>query len=264
VFEASLDEEHESPDLDRRTFDAELDKRSTPDDTEGQFKMQAYTRRQSLPNPAPSSPSFLRSRQPTTVKVSTLDPPLPSSDLHLPGFRSMSSPIFRLKDLAYTKLIIHALKYPRESVNGLLLGQLEASNAPIDIVDAVPLQHHRTKLSPGYISETEVHTMDVGLRMVRSSPRLLPSVTLNRVYIFGARYTTTYTDSCQLHVVGFYEVPESFGDRTLSKVGELVAAKIKESDFPTPVVLVVSLQRLLVSLSSLIISDVFNSSTAPC
>jgi len=106
--------------------------------------------------------------------------------------------------------------------------------------------------------------MDVGLRMVRSSPRLLPSVTLNRVYIFGARYTTTYTDSCQLHVVGFYEVPESFGDRTLSKVGELVAAKIKESDFPTPVVLVVSLQRLLVSLSSLIISDVFNSSTAPC
>jgi len=49
----------------------------------------------------------------------------------------------------------------------------------------------------------------------------------------------------------------------LSRVGEQIAAKIKETDFPTPVVLVVGLQKLLVSLSSLLISDVSNSSIAP-
>ena len=83
----------------------------------------------------------------------------------------MSGPIFRLNDLAYTKLICHALKYPHQTVNGLLLGQRPAPDAPIDIVDAVPLKHDWTNLSP---------MMEVGLGMVRpSSPRPLLFVTFN-------------------------------------------------------------------------------------
>ena len=48
--------------------------------------MQPYTRRQSLPYPAPSSPSFRMNRQgPTTVKLSTPDPTPPSSNPHVPA-----------------------------------------------------------------------------------------------------------------------------------------------------------------------------------
>jgi hypothetical protein len=68
-------------------------------------------------------------------------------------------PKFQLQDLAYAKIIIHALKYPHQTVNGVLLGHPPSSGIVV-IVDAVPLQHHWTNLSP---------TMEVGLGMVRSA-----------------------------------------------------------------------------------------------
>ena len=73
----------------------------------------------------------------------------------------MSSPSFQLADLAYTKLVLHALKYPHQTVNGVLLGAPSPSvGQTVDIVDAVPLQHHWTNLSP---------MMELGLGLVRSS-----------------------------------------------------------------------------------------------
>ena len=98
----------------------------------------------------------------------------PNSDanlqLGLPSrrlIRVISSPKFRLEDLAYAKIILHALKYPHQTVNGVLLGSPPSSDC-VTIVDAVPLQHHWTNLSP---------MMEVGLGMVRSvvSPILFPS-----------------------------------------------------------------------------------------
>ena len=91
--------------------------------------------------------------------------------------------MFRLNDLAYTKLIVHALKYPHKTVNGLLLGQ-HSSDGFIDIVDAVPLQHHWTNLSP---------MMEIGLGMVRLSLlRPLLSVILTQS-VFFARDRLTIT-----------------------------------------------------------------------
>ena len=84
----------------------------------------------------------------------------------------MSAPNFRLNDLAYTKIICHALKYPHKTVNGLLLGHQPAPGATVEIVDAVPLQHHWTNLSP---------MMEVGLGMVRS-----PSL---HVFYFSSQQT---------------------------------------------------------------------------
>ena len=69
----------------------------------------------------------------------------------------MASPKFRLEDLAYGKIILHALKYPHQNVNGVLIGSTHPSGAVV-ISDAVPLQHHWTNLSP---------MMEVGLGMVR-------------------------------------------------------------------------------------------------
>jgi len=71
--------------------------------------------------------------------------------------RGMASPNFRLEDLAYAKIILHAFKYPHQTVNGVLLGSQSSPNC-VTIVDAVPLQHHWTNLSP---------MMEVGLGMVR-------------------------------------------------------------------------------------------------
>ena len=76
-------------------------------------------------------------------------------------FHGMASPSFQLDDLAYTKIILHALKHPHQTINGVLLGPLSQSvGRTVDIVDAVPLQHHWTNLSP---------MMEVGLGMVRST-----------------------------------------------------------------------------------------------
>jgi len=161
--------------LDEHTFAAVLDKRPTPDKAHDQFikkvknEISASAQKQSLPYPAPSSLSL---KWPTAVKVSTS----PSS--HRPGFRGLSEsiPIVRLNNLAYTKLIVHAIQHPQKIVNGLLLGQRPAPDAPIDIVDAVPLQHHQINLEP---------VIKAGLGMVRSSsPHLLLSVTsLNYVIL---------------------------------------------------------------------------------
>jgi hypothetical protein len=77
-----------------------------------------------------------------------------------PGqIRCMSSPSFQLADLAYAKIIFHALKHPHHTVNGVLLGAPAASGRTVDIFDAVPLQHHWANLSP---------MMEAGLGMVRS------------------------------------------------------------------------------------------------
>lgn len=129
-----------------------------------------------------------------------------------PGqIRCMSSPSFQLADLAYAKIIFHALKHPHHTVNGVLLGAPAASGRTVDIFDAVPLQHHWANLSP---------MMEAGLGMVAN-----------------------YARTRQLHIVGYYQAPERVGDTTLSPVGERVASKIKES-FETPVALVVNGSKL--------------------
>lgn len=58
---------------------------------------------------------------------------------------------------AYFKLFFHAAKHPQSSVNGVLLGKEAAGT--INIVDAVPLLHHWTSLSP---------MMEIGLDLVSS------------------------------------------------------------------------------------------------
>jgi hypothetical protein len=88
-----------------------------------------------------------------------------SSSARGPGAPPLGVPkpitIVRLNDLAYTKLILHALKYPHNTVNGLLLGKW-SPDALIDIVDAVPLLHNWI----------DPKIKEVGLEMVRPLPRL--------------------------------------------------------------------------------------------
>jgi len=148
---------------------------------------------------------------------------------HPSGYRGMSAPHFHLADLAYTKIILHALKYPHQTVNGVLLGPTPTPGATISIVDAVPLQHHWTTLSPA---------MESGLGM-----------------------TANYAHSNRLHVVGYYQTPARVGDTTLSPVGERVAAKIKET-FQNPIALVLDGSRLNDQNGAALVSYVSVSSSA--
>lgn len=69
----------------------------------------------------------------------------------------MSSPKFTISHKAYTKLIIHAAKYPHAPVNGVLIGTASSGGSPILVADAIPLLHQWTNLSP---------MMEIGLDLV--------------------------------------------------------------------------------------------------
>ena len=124
-------------------------------------------------DPSHSSWTLIRTAKSKTSRMST-DAPIPPRQYHPPassnpgGYQGMSSPNFHLNDLAYTKVICHALKYPNDTVNGLLLGHHPATDAPINIVDVVPLQHHdhRTNLD---------RMINVGFIMVSPSFRIFYS-----------------------------------------------------------------------------------------
>jgi len=62
---------------------------------------------------------------------------------------------YTLASPAYLKIWFHAAKYPHQPVNGVLLGK--ESEGTVQILDAVPLLHHWTSLSP---------MMEIGLELV--------------------------------------------------------------------------------------------------
>ena len=69
---------------------------------------------------------------------------------------------YTVSHLAYLKVALHAAKYPHKQVNGVLLGSA-VSTGEVDIVDAVPLLHLWTSLSP---------SMEIGLDLVSSTMAL--------------------------------------------------------------------------------------------
>ncbi|KAH9961513.1 hypothetical protein BC827DRAFT_1202535 [Russula dissimulans] len=133
--------------------------------------------------------------------------PIPEpSRLRHPRAWMSSSPIFHLADLAYTKLVLHVLKYPRQTVNGVLLGTNPTAGGQVEIVDAVPL-YHWEDVSP----RTEV----------------------------GLEKTTNYVRSRQLHIVGYYEAPVGISASVLGTyMDKHIMAKINE-EFPNPVALMI-------------------------
>lgn len=70
---------------------------------------------------------------------------------------------YTVSSRAYYKIFFHAAKHPHKPVNGILLGN-ENSDNTVEIVDAVPLLHHWTSLSP---------MMEIGLDLVGIAARLI-------------------------------------------------------------------------------------------
>ncbi|KAF9064339.1 hypothetical protein BDP27DRAFT_1472164 [Rhodocollybia butyracea] len=95
--------------------------------------------------------------------------------------------------VTYFKIFFHAARHPHLQVNGVLLGK--STSGTVEIVDAVPLLHHWTSLSP---------MMEIGLDLAGK-----------------------HAEELGLSLVGYYQACESL-DTALVPVGEKVASKIKE------------------------------------
>ncbi|KAJ7781768.1 hypothetical protein DFH07DRAFT_791439 [Mycena maculata] len=102
---------------------------------------------------------------------------------------------WKISATAYYKVFFHAAKHPQSSVNGVLLGKEEPSGK-INIVDAIPLLHHWTSLSP---------MMEIGLDLAGR-----------------------HAESAGLNLVGYYQACERVDDTALAPVGERVAGKVKD------------------------------------
>ena len=53
-----------------------------------------------------------------------------------------------LSKLAYSKIILHAFKYPHNAINGVLLANEGSNSQSVKYVDAIPLFHHNLGLAP--------------------------------------------------------------------------------------------------------------------
>ncbi|KAG9088796.1 hypothetical protein FRC06_001847 [Ceratobasidium sp. 370] len=105
---------------------------------------------------------------------------------------------FTISHKAYTKVIVHAAKYPHAPVNGVLIGRPTPSDGgPIVVEDAIPLLHQWTSLSP---------MMEIGLDLARS-----------------------HAESMGMILLGYYQATQRLDDdEGLSAVGQRIASNLKD------------------------------------
>lgn len=100
-----------------------------------------------------------------------------------------SAPGVYLHPLAHLKIALHAVKYPHCSCNGVLLGSITSTSSSgsskggkggngigdwrIEVVDAIPLLHHWTGLSPMMEAALEIVSL---FRHIVSLQSLIPGV----------------------------------------------------------------------------------------
>ncbi|KIY45580.1 UPF0172-domain-containing protein [Fistulina hepatica ATCC 64428] len=117
--------------------------------------------------------------------------------------------IYEVSQKAYFKMLFHCAKYPQQPVNGVLLGK--QSGEHIDIIDAIPLLHHWTSLSP---------MMEIGLGVAQN-----------------------HAESSGMQLVAYYQASCTLDDTALAPVGEVIASKIK-STFKHAVAFVIDGERI--------------------
>ncbi|KAL7411792.1 hypothetical protein BDY24DRAFT_394893 [Mrakia frigida] len=130
---------------------------------------------------------------------------------------SITPTSYSISPLAYTKIIVHAAKYPSSLVNGVLIGS--QSGSTVSVVDAIPLLHHWTSLSP---------SMEIGLELAEF-----------------------HASSQSLLIVGYYQGNEKLDDTAFSITGTKVADKIK-SRFPGAFAVTINNELLATSSNALI------------
>lgn len=106
---------------------------------------------------------------------------------------------YKISSRAYSKMVLHAAKYPHCAVNGLLLASAKDSSNNIEIVDVMPLFHQNLHLSP------------------------MAEIALVQTEALAA--------TNDLQIAGYYAACELFQDNTIEKApGVKIADKIAENN----------------------------------
>nr|CAG4648849.1 EOG090X0C9C [Polyphemus pediculus] len=115
-----------------------------------------------------------------------------------------------LSKLAYSKIILHSVKYPQSAINGVLLSQ-DNHTSNVKIVDSIPLFHNNLGLTP---------MLEVALMQIDS-----------------------YCRSAGLVIAGYYQANDSLVEQGPDFVGQKVCEKIAEH-FPNAILVIVNNQQL--------------------
>ena len=98
---------------------------------------------------------------------------------------------------AYSKILLHACKYPHKSINGILLGEpTEKSDSP-RVLDAIPLFHQCLGLAP---------MLEIALTQI-----------------------DTYCRTKKLQIIGYYQANENVTDNVPDVIAYKIAEKINEN-----------------------------------
>ncbi|XP_062501164.1 ER membrane protein complex subunit 8-like [Corticium candelabrum] len=103
---------------------------------------------------------------------------------------------FSLSVVAYSKIVLHACRYPHRGVNGVLLGHVDDGDV-LRLVDAVPLFHFALGLVP---------MLEVALCQIE-----------------------IYTRKMSLQIVGYYQANEHLEDSSPDTIAYRIADKIREN-----------------------------------
>ncbi|GAA5980074.1 hypothetical protein JCM10908_001523 [Rhodotorula pacifica] len=116
-----------------------------------------------------------------------------------------------LSSLAYLKVVLHAAKYPANTVIGLLVGTVDAASSTCTVSDAIPLVHAWTDLAP---------MTEAGLQLAQ-----------------------IYADQHQLVFLGLYVANERLGDQAIPHGAQKIADALRK-ERPNAFVLVVDNEKL--------------------
>lgn len=104
---------------------------------------------------------------------------------------------FKIFSRAYSKMILHAAKYPHSAVNGVLLSSVKSSGNTVEIFDVMPMFHQCLHVSP------------------------MAEIALAQSESFAA--------SNELQIAGYYAACELYQDHSIDKApGIKIADKIVE------------------------------------
>nr|CAH0105869.1 unnamed protein product [Daphnia galeata] len=116
-----------------------------------------------------------------------------------------------LSKLAYSKIILHAFKYPHTAINGVLLANEGSNSQSVKYVDAIPLFHHNLGLAP---------MLEVALMQIDS-----------------------YCRTAGLVIAGYYHASEAVAEMNPDPVSQKICEKIAEY-FPNACLVLIN-NRLL-------------------
>lgn len=129
---------------------------------------------------------------------------------------------FKISARAYSKIILHAAKYPHCAVNGVLLADKESAGRSknVHIVDVIPLFHQCLYVTP---------MAEIALMQVICWEIWMKVVSLIVVHPIGFQIDAMAQEN-DLAIAGYYAAPENFYHCTIDKTpGIRIADKIAEN-----------------------------------